>query len=228
MARCSAVCSCTRRRWIAISAGLASGGGRNSAKGSAAPLKLARSRAISSCCAIRSLLQVFAVGIVHRRIELDQHVTGLDALAILHVDRANNARSRTAGSPWCGHSARSCRARRRRYRPARAGPGQRQQNSAMMRQRQSARPTGEGGVFDDLQRRRKESEFVPSRRSGACGKATTVVSGLHGCPPASGAASHSGRRCGSSSSWRAVLHHPAALDGDDPVGMRARWTDGGR
>ena len=39
---------------------------------------------------MRSLLQMVALGGVHRRVELDQHVAGLDRVAVAHVDGAHD------------------------------------------------------------------------------------------------------------------------------------------
>ena len=90
LACCSATWLASSCRCISISGRGASAGGLNSASGSS----LGQRRAQPGHVELRRhqiALQVVALGGVHGRIELDQHVARLDALAVAHMDRAHDA-----------------------------------------------------------------------------------------------------------------------------------------
>ena len=69
----------------------------------AASDKVAWSRAASNCGGNKIALQMPAIGTVHRRIELDQHVTGFYRLAVTHVNGADHARFERAELSWYDH-----------------------------------------------------------------------------------------------------------------------------
>src|SRR5262249_56849838 len=105
--------------------------------------------------------QMVALGLVHGRIELDQHLAGLDALPIAHMDRAHHSgleRLDDLGAP-AGDDLSRCRrndvdlAERRPYeRQAEHGDDGYADGAANWR----------GRRLDDLERRRQERELVSS------------------------------------------------------------------
>ena len=147
-------------------------------------------------------MQVIAFRRVYGRIELDQHVAGLDRLPVLHPDGAHHPGLERLDD--LGATARHDFSGRRRNDVDRAppGPGQRR-----------AEQQDDGGPdrtadrrrrrFHDFKRGRQERQLFAaplvrtpkrddaSHRLGGRGG----ISGLHEFLPAIGATMHSGRRC---------------------------------
>ena len=103
-------------------------------------------------------------------------------------------RSRAAGSPWCGRSARSCPARWRRCRRGRDRPRRARCRKNRMMRRGDRAADRRGRGLDDLQRRRQELA-ARARARRACRRSarqrqarTDDVAarsdGLHGALPA--------------------------------------------
>ena len=130
--------------------------------------------------------------LVHRRIELDQHVAGLDALPIADMDGANNAGLERLDhfGPAARNDLAGCGGNDVDLPEAR--PGQRQAEQSDDRQTDRA-ADGRWRRLDDLERRRKEGEMVPVAL-GFPRKRDDVLSGLHGFLLAGGRVTHSDHR----------------------------------
>jgi hypothetical protein len=145
--------------------------------------------------------KVIAVRRVHGRIELDQHVAGLDRLSVLHPNGAHNpGLERLDG---LGAAARHDLSARRCNDVDRAPPGPYQPRGE---QQDDGGPDctadRRGRRFDDFKRRRQECQLfaLPRVRApkgdDAPGRLDGRIrfSGLHGFLPAGDATMHSGRR----------------------------------
>ena len=145
--------------------------------------------------------QVIAFRGVYGRIELDQHVTGLDRLPVVYPNGAHNAGLERLDD--LGAAARHDFSARRRDDVDRAPPGPYQRR---------AEQQDDGGRdrtadwrrwrFHDFKRRRQERQLfaapcvrAPKGDDGPCRlDRRGGFSGLHGCLPASDATMHNGRR----------------------------------
>ena len=148
-------------------AGSAPAGGWKSASGSSLSASAACSRAMSSCVGQQIALQMVALGGVHRRIELDQHVACLDALPVLHMDRAHHAGLERLDD--LGAAARHDLARCRGHDVdrARRTPRRAPRRTAAMMVTAIARPIGDGGVstISSAAGRKASSSRALARRS---------------------------------------------------------------
>src|SRR2546430_7650746 len=133
--------------------------------------------------------------LAHRWIEFDEHVASPDALAVAHVDRANDA-----GLKWldylCAAAWNDLARRSRDNVDAAERPGQRQTEQGDYRCPDRS-TDWRGWRFGDLQRRRQKGELVLTAANLPLRKSNDLPSGCHGCPPAGSATSHSDRCCGS-------------------------------
>ena len=169
--------------------GSASSGGESRPIGSSPPASAARSRAISS----RSASESRSAGVRARPAFMvgSSSMSTSPALTPARRRRGWRAprRSRTAGSPWCGRSARSCPARTRRCRSCPTTPRPARRRTAAMIDRADRAADRRRRRLDDFERRRQERQLVAARSAGVetddaarriggrCG-----FSGLHGCP----------------------------------------------
>src|SRR5216683_2625638 len=220
LARCSAVCVVRCWRWVAIRAGLASAGATKSASGSGPSAKAARSRATSSWAATRSLCRC-----------------SRSAAFIVGSSSINNCPALTV-SPSCTWIARTT--------PISKGwmtlvrplgmilPEAVATMSTVPRQAQAsastnaamivapiARPIGDGGVSTISSAAGRNASSWSRRRAPASGKATTALDDFMDAGLQS--VQHRVAAAGAHQLVvRAVLDEPAAVDGDDAVGVAHR------
>ncbi len=123
-------------------------------------------------------LLMLALGRVYRRIELDQHLARLDGVAVMHMDRANDAD--LEGLDGLRAPAWDDLARRAGDDVDRAetGPGQRQHEHGNDRDADRP-PDRRRRCLDDLERRRQKRQLMVAAAGPRIGKGDNSVRRFH-------------------------------------------------